>query len=218
MGIQKDLYVGGTITGLNTTSGAGAIDLSTGTFRKVIVNGGVTATSTTTGDLIVKGGVGIGGDLWLGGILYSSGAPVLTTASFSISAQDGQDIDIVDLGGGILTFNNISTLQSVTGRGNSTTNVVVFNNTTNSTSTNSGAVLIKGGLGVGGRINSESISIADNVFDSTVTLISSTSSWTTIDNFLFSQYRSAKYLIQIDEGYLTDAKCQITEIFILDIN
>lgn len=220
VGISGDLYVGGNIVGLNTGTGigGGTVDLTTGTFKKLIVNGGVKALSTATGDLTVTGGVGIGGDLWLGGVLYSSGAPVLTTASFSNSAQDGQDIDIVDIGGGVLTFNNISTLQTVTGRGNSTTNVVVFSNTTTSTSTNSGAVLITGGLGVGGRINSESIRIADTVFDSTVTTINNTSSWTTIDNFLFSQYRSAKYLVQIDEGSATNAKCQITELFVLASN
>jgi hypothetical protein len=35
---------------------------------------------------------------------------------------------------------------------------------------------------------------------------------------LFSQYRSAKYLVQIDEGSAINAKCQVTELFLLASN
>jgi hypothetical protein len=217
--IGGNLYVGGNIIGISTGSGGGVgtISAGTATFTKVIANGGVQATSTTTGDVVISGGIGVGGNMWIGGILYSAGAPVLTTASFNKTLQDGIDIDIVDVGGGVLAFNNISTLQSVTDRGATTTNVIFLTNTTTSTSTTTGALIISGGVGVGGRINSESLKIADTVFDSTVQTVNSVA-WTIIDEYSFNQFRSAKYLIQIDEGLGATAKSQVTELLTLATN
>jgi hypothetical protein len=127
------------------------------------------------------------------------------------------DIDIVDVGGGVLQFNNISTLQTVTGRGATTTNVIFLTNTATSTSTTTGALIVSGGVGVGGRINSESLKIADTVFDSTVQTINSIA-WTTIDEYSFNQFRTAKYLIQIDEGTTSTARSQVTELLTLATN
>jgi len=216
--IAGNLYVQGSIIGLTTgTGGGGSLSAGTGTFSKLIVNGGVQATSTTTGDVVISGGLGVGGNIWLGGILYSAGAPVLTTASFNKTVQDGIDIDIVDVGGGVLEFNNISTLQTVTGRGSATSNVIFLTSTATSTSTTTGALIISGGVGIGGRINSESLKISDTVFDSTVQTINSIA-WTTIDEYSFNQFRSAKYLIQIDEGTTSTARSQVTELLTLATN
>jgi hypothetical protein len=187
---------------------------STGT---VVITGGTSATSTITGDLIVLGGVGIGGDLYIGGTLYAEGSPVLTTANFTATVVDGIDIDIVDIGNGVLEWNNISTLESVTTRGNSTTNAVFFFNTSQSTSTETGAVVISGGLGVGKRINAESVRIADAVLDSTKTLVNTTAS-TVIDTFDITEFRSAKYLIQIDEGTGAGADFECIEIILVADN
>jgi hypothetical protein len=49
---------------------------------------------------------------------------------------------------GTLTFWTTSTLQSVTNRGATTTNAIRISNTTQSTSTNSGALIVTGGIGV----------------------------------------------------------------------
>jgi hypothetical protein len=217
--IGGNLYVGGSIIGISTGTGGGigTISAGTATFTKVIVNGGVQANSTTTGDVVISGGLGVGGNIWIGGILYSAGAPVLTTASFNQTVTDGIDIDIVDVGGGVLQFNNISTLQTVTGRGATTTNVIFLTNTATSTSTTTGALIVSGGVGVGGRINSESLKIADTVFDSTVQTINSIA-WTTIDEYSFNQFRTAKYLIQIDEGTTSTARSQVTELLTLATN
>lgn len=181
------------------------------------INGASSATSTTTGALIVTGGVGIGGDLHLGGQLYSAGAFVLTTASFNNSPSDGQDIDIVDLGGGILEFNNISTLQTVTNRGHTTTNSITITNPTESESTITGAMVIKGGLGVGKRINCESIRIADSVFDSTEVALN-TLATAVIDSYSVTEFRTAKYLVQIDDGIGVMAQFQVVEILLLANN
>ena len=176
-----------------------------------------TASIGTTEALVVRGGASFARDIYVGGLIYANGSLLLTTASFNNTPSDGTDIQIIDLGGGILEFNNVSTLHSVTSRGNSTTNVVKFLNATESTSTNSGALLITGGLGVGKRINSESIQIADTVFDSTKTTVNNTIQYT-IDSYLLSQYRSAKYFVQIDEGTTSTARFHSTEIMLTASN
>jgi hypothetical protein len=265
------------------------------TATSVSITTTTNAVSTITGALVVAGGVGIGGDLWIGGDLYAQGHYVLTTATFASGVLDGTDISITGTPGGTITISNTSTLQSVTGRGATTTNVVTFANTSRSTSTTTGAVIVKGGLGIAGnltlgsriyangstgtigqvltvtptglkwdlpistfdggnvtqpiralstasstststgaltvtggvgvggdvwvqgRVNSESIRISDTIFDSSSVNITNQTP-TAIDSFLFSQYRSAKYLIQIDEGSTSTARCQITELFLLVTN
>lgn len=173
------------------------------------------------GALVVYGGAWIDKSLYVGGTLYSSGNQVLTTSSFAGSVQDGVDIDIVESTGTdsttILTWNNVSTLQSVTGRGSSTNHVISFLNTTESTSTNSGAIVVSGGIGVAKRVTCESLQIADSVFDSTVTMVNTTTS-TVIDTFSTTQFRSAKYLIQIDEGTGASADFELREILLLADN
>lgn len=173
----------------------------------------------TVGTLIVDGGAYVQEDLIVGGFLYINASPVITTASFSGQANDGIDIDIVQdlIDPTLLIFNNTSTFQSVTGRGNSTTNYISFLNATNSTSTNSGAVTVLGGLGVGKRINSESMQIADTVMSSSKINVDDTITYV-VDSYLLSQYRSAKYQIQIDEGTTSTARFQSLEIMVIASN
>jgi hypothetical protein len=265
------------------------------TATSVSITTTTNAVSTITGALVVAGGVGIGGDLWIGGDLYAQGHYVLTTATFASGVLDGTDISITGTPGGTITIANTSTLQSVTKRGATTTNIVTFASTASSISTTTGAVIIKGGLGIAGnltlgsrlyangstgttgqvltvtptglkwdlpistfdggnvtqpirilstasststttgaltvtggagvggdvwvqgRVNAESVKIADAIFDSSSVNITSTAP-TAIDSFLFSQYRSAKYLVQIDEGSTSTARCQVTELMMLVTN
>jgi hypothetical protein len=176
------------------------------------------STFELTGALVVEGGAAIGRDLYVGGTLYTNGAPVLTTSSFGITAQDGIDIDIVEsTSTGILVWNNISTLQSVTGRGSSTNHVITFSNQTESTSTMTGGIVILGGVGVGKRVTCESLRIADSIFDSTRTLVNTTAT-TAIDTYSTTQFRSAKYLVQIDEGIGTFADFELREILLVADN
>lgn len=171
-----------------------------------------------TGALMVAGGTSIDKDLYVGGIIYASGSPVLTTASFNITTQDGVDIDIVEnTGTGFLTWNNISTLETVTGRGSSTSHVISFTNPVESTSTDTGAIIVTGGIGVGKRVTAESLRIADTVFDSTRTEVNTTST-TAIDTYSTTEFRSAKYLIQIDEGIGTNADFELREILLVADN
>jgi hypothetical protein len=99
---------------------------------------------------VVDGDGGFGGNLYIQGDFYASGKAVLTTSTLGGSLNQGQDITITtNTATGEITWDNVSTLQSVTGRGNTTTNIVRFLNTSNSTSTTTGAVTVIGGVGVG---------------------------------------------------------------------
>jgi len=98
---------------------------------------------------VVDGDGGFGGNLYIQGDFYASGKAVLTTSTLGGSLNQGADITITtNTATGEITWSNVSTLQSVTGRGNTTTNRVLFLNTSNSTSTTTGAITVAGGVGV----------------------------------------------------------------------
>ena len=81
--------------------------------------------------------------------LYSSFGSGGTGGSGTILA--GTDTAVYTFAG-VTTIWNTSTLQTVTGRGATTTNRISIINTTSSTSTTTGALTVSGGLGVGGSI------------------------------------------------------------------
>ena len=110
-------------------------------LNNVTLSNQTNSTSSTTGALQVSGGVGIQKDLWVGGHAYVNGYEVITTATVIAS-----------------------TLQAVTEQGSSTTVAISVLNTTSSTSTNSGALTVVGGVGIGGTLNvAGNTSFANNV-------------------------------------------------------
>ncbi len=173
----------------------------------------------------MAGGVGIQGDVFIGGALSVEGQIILTTSSFNVDISEGNDIDIsVDpINNNLVIFSNISTLETVTGRGSSTTNKVVILNTEESTSTYTGALIVSGGVGIWGngwfegRVTSESLRIADAVLDSTVINIT-TNATVVIDTYSLNEYRAAKYFIQISEGTGLTAEFQAQEITLIASN
>jgi hypothetical protein len=201
---------------------SGAVTISTLTVETLIVTTTTDVNTATgiSGGLQVYGGAWIDKSLYVGGTLYSSGQQVLTTSSFAGGLSSGTDIDIIETAGTdttTLTFNNVSTLQTVTSRGSSTNRVIYFTNTSESTSTNSGGIVISGGVGVAKRVTCESLKIEDTVFDSTRTLVNTTAT-TIIDTYSLTQFRSAKYLIQIDEGIGINADFELREILLVADN
>ena len=80
---------------------------------------------------------------------------------------------------GIITIWNTSTLQSVTNRGSTTTNRVNISNTTSAISTNSGALVVIGGVGVGGSVYAASM-YADNALVVTTATVAQYAAITTI--------------------------------------
>jgi hypothetical protein len=191
--------------GSKTYSWSGAawlVSAQSVTANNILVTTSTNATSTNSGAVQIVGGLGVGGDLWIGGTLYSNSQPVITTATLGASIFGGNDITVTSTGttsSTFLRFDNTSTLQTVTNRGFTTTNRIFISNTTESTTTNTGALVVSGGIGVGKRVNCESLRIADSIFDSTEVAISTTAS-VVIDSFLSTDFRSAKYFIQISSG------------------
>ena len=108
---------------------AGSLNTGTDfiTPNRIIVLNTTSAVSTTTGALQVAGGVGVQGAIWAGNI-YSNGV-------------------LLGVGG-----SSVSTLQSVTDLGSTTTNAVNFANVTSATDAYSGAVKVAGGVGIGGDL------------------------------------------------------------------
>jgi hypothetical protein len=182
----------------------------------VLILNTTNSTSSTTGALVVSGGAGFGADVYIDGNLYVQGQTLLTTSSFNVDISEGTDIDIVidNTVTNLVKFYNISTLDSVTLRGSTTTHSLTITDDTESTSTTTGALVITGGLGVGKRINCESIRIADAILDSSQVSVN-TSATTVIDAYHISEFRSAKYLIQIDEGSGALADFELIEILLV---
>jgi len=210
----------GVVTIWNTSTFQTVTDRGNSTTNQISILNATSATSTTTGALVITGGGAIGGDLWLGGTLYSAGVPVITTSSLISSITAGPDIKVETTTSYLVTgttaiiISNTSTLQTVTGRGSSTNHIVYFDNTTNSTSSSTGAVVIAGGLGVAGRVNSESVQIADAIMDSGKLLVNSTAT-VVVDEYSGDNYRSSKYLIQIQEGTGASAAFETIEILLM---
>jgi hypothetical protein len=137
------------------------------------------SSNTTTGALVVSGGGGFGGNLYVGGVMFAGGSQVITAAtlgSFGVSqilagaaigvspTSGTGTVTITNLGVRSLTagsgiqvststgsviVQSIDTLELVTGRGNSTTNFIIISNTTQATSTVTGALRVSGGGGIG---------------------------------------------------------------------
>jgi enhancing lycopene biosynthesis protein 2 len=143
----------GAVTIWNTSTLQTVTDRGTTTTNAILINNITSATSTASGALIVAGGVGVGGNLYASAI-YDAGNRVLTNNSVLVnSIVAGTDISINTATGNV-TISNISTLQSVTDRGATTTNIVSIANTSTSNATTSGALIVAGGVGIGGNINS----------------------------------------------------------------
>lgn len=226
--IEKDLYVGTTATiggdlyvdgqiymqgvGLNT------ISASTGTFDFVVIEGtgtgltvvdgaaiqGVTqSTSTTSGALVVNGGVGVGKDLHVGQDLWVTGTAHIANIAIN-------DVTLTTL-----TVNSTATL-----------NGPVFINTTTQADghgSDTGAVQLAGGLlvkknivagglviagdysGSDGYLVPEDVTVdafyAVNNMQAAYTKTGITgSSNVNLDKFDSTLYTTAKYLIQVKDG------------------
>lgn len=150
---------------LSTNSGALQVTGGVGIGRNLIVGGQVLvsnptqATNTQTGAVIIQGGLGVGGNLYAGNI-YSNGVLVGSGGSGGGGGINntviyaGNDITVITSGTtGSFLISDISTLQTVTGRGATTNNQIAISNATLSYSTFSGALTVLGGVGVGDSVN-----------------------------------------------------------------
>jgi hypothetical protein len=191
------------------------------------------STSTTTGALVVDGGVGIAKDLRVGGnftvndntdnqISITAGSagievgnPLRTTAGpafidfHSFNSNNDYDVRLrVDSGAAFTDGAGSLTVTSAdstfTGSLSVASNVGV------------GADLgVGGNVTVQGRVNSESLRLADAILDSTLVVTTASTATVVIDSYSISQFRSAKYLVQIDEGTGPTDRCQVAEILLI---
>jgi hypothetical protein len=146
----------------------------------------------TAAVFVVDGDAGVGGNLYINGNFYAAGKSVLTTSSVGGAILGGVDIVVVtNTATGELTFNDVSTLESVTSRGSTTTHVIHFANTSNAISTQTGSLYADGGVGVakdvfvGGDVYSQGGSPAYNykLYTPQVTVSTSTPVGSRIGDF-----------------------------------
>jgi len=142
----------GAVTVWNTSTLQTVTDRGSTTTNQISIDNITSATSTNTGALIVAGGIGVAGDIYANEI-YDSGYRVLNTSTILVnSISSGADISVNTSSGDVI-ISNISTLQSVTDRGSTTTNIIEITNATASTDTVSGALVVTGGVGIGENLN-----------------------------------------------------------------
>ena len=168
---NQTFITAGTDTAVNTSTGNITIwnistfqsitNRSSTTTNAINISNSTDSSSTQTGALTVAGGVGIGGSLYIGNSAYISGAQVVTTATINSYANQtvifaGTDT-AVNTSTGAITIWNTSTLQSITNRGATTNNAINITNNANSIATNSGALVVAGGLGVGRDLRATAI-------------------------------------------------------------
>lgn len=199
--VGGDLYITKKVfannsTGTNgqvlVTTGAGVRwqDIGTGTFvagTPVVVTGDIqvgsptASTGTTTGALRVVGGVGIGGNLHVGGEIFATRLNIQQTTVTTTLIQTDDIIQTLNstnatsvgtgaliIGGGASFNGNVWLNGTVNATGNavfggsftatnSTVTTLFVTDTTPGSSTATGALIVRGGIGVGGNIYARNI-------------------------------------------------------------
>jgi hypothetical protein len=138
----------------------------TGNDGNVNITSTVTSTATNVGALTVNGGIGILKDMYVGGGIFVSGAVTATsfvgtlTGSASkvvfqqVNASNQYPVTLADAGNQWIRYNSLNEFYYVPGgTAGSGVGGLYVGNTTISTSTNSGALIVNGGLGVWGAVN-----------------------------------------------------------------
>ena len=165
--------IGGTLfTDAGKTSSISGFGFSNGagTGNSIVLNSTAVTTSTTTGALIVAGGVGIGGTLFtdpsrrssVSGFAISNGAGtgnsiILNSAAVTTSTTSGALIVAGGVGIGGTLFTDPSKKSSVSGfaisNGVGTGTSLILNSSALSNTTSSGALIISGGAGIAKSLN-----------------------------------------------------------------
>ena len=163
----------GTVTGLLTATTYSITDMNVG--GAATVSGTTASESTTTGALVVSGGAGIAKSCYVGGNLDVAGSLAVggtityddihnldsigvVTARTGIEVTaggitiNGGGLDIVGLTTG-LQVSGVSTLAAITGTTVDLTSVLTITDTTQSTSKDTGAIILNGGIGCEKNLN-----------------------------------------------------------------
>jgi len=147
-----------------------------------------------------------------------------------IAVQAGTDISISGTGSypgaGTVTVTNTANLQTVTRRGATTPYTVSITSSSNAVSTNSGALQVTGGVGVG-----QDVWVGGNVYATQSVLIGSaavaastlgastnSNAVITVDSYPALTYRTAKYIVQVVDSGFTPSKVHVEEIMVFHDN
>lgn len=146
-----------------TTTGSGILQI---TASKLLISSTSSSISTITGALVVNGGVGIGGSLYVGNTVRIQSTVTSTGTTTGALVVTGG----VGIGGSVYIANTsyINGAEIVTTAtignyaaaggggvgvsGTGTTSTFLINNTTTSTNTTTGALQVRGGAGIGGNL------------------------------------------------------------------
>ena len=154
-GIGGNLWVGGEIVASKLT-----IEYTTVTTTSVVtddiftVNNNTNASSTTTAALVVQGGVGIGRDLRVGGIIYGTFSGSITgTATTATNLANGTagQVPYQTAPGATSFFGPGTAGDIIVSRGTTGPtyqNTLTLAGTTSASSTNTGALQVRGGVGI----------------------------------------------------------------------
>lgn len=149
------------------------------------INNAAPASSTQSGALTILGGAGIGQNLYVGNLIFSQGAGVITTATlgnYGVAAIFAGTDTAVSASTGSVTIWNTSNLQTVTSRGNTTNQTISITNSNASINTNSGALVVSGGVGLWTNLNVGSeIRTSANLYVATTASFNSTLDASTIN-------------------------------------
>lgn len=128
--------------------------MSLSTSGVLTLSGTVASTSTTSGTLTVAGGVGIRGDVYAGGVIYGNLTGVTTTATNLAAGTTGQIP--YQSNPGVTGFFGPGTSGNVLVSNGPATpsynNTLTLTGSTVANSTNSGALQVVGGVGIGGAL------------------------------------------------------------------
>jgi hypothetical protein len=142
---------------------------TTGTFQtirvlstasdSVTLAGGMTVTNSVVAGSVYDSGVRVISTINVGAGLAettSTGPTVTLTNTGVLSAAAGTDISI-NTSTGDITISNVSTLQSVVGRGNTSSIPISITSSNASTTSDTGALTVLGGVGIGGAVHAGAI-------------------------------------------------------------
>ena len=218
--IGSTTYVWTGVAWIKQTS-ASNVTFNVITATQITITTTTNSTSTTTGALIVAGGAAIGGDLVIGGNVAIEGS--IIGFGGNLIAERGSNVTVLDTG----------TIHQITIDINYAP-LALFNETTatfyksidilsteTSTSTTTGALTVSGGVGirgdlyVAGNVNAPNLRLVDAMFTSNqINLYSGAVA--VLDSYDTTQFRSAKYLVQIESYPVgTTATYQVTELLLL---
>ena len=133
--VGKDLFVGGNVIVRGFVLTTATAYNGGEVFNPIIVTNGTSATSTTTGALIVHdGGAGIGGDLWVGGVVnasdfYVNGRKVTTDIHLNLGAGLVGDVS-TGSNGVTISMTNTGIANLTGGTGIQITTATVYGATT----------------------------------------------------------------------------------------